>query len=82
MKLSLLTTLFVVIILAQTPSATLVGRVTDPAGGVVPGVGIIITNIERNVPQQGVTNDAGDFTIPYLNPGRYTLEALARISHC
>jgi outer membrane receptor protein involved in Fe transport len=60
---------------AQTPSATVVGRATDPAGAVVPGVTIKVTNVDRNVSQSGLSNDSGDFTVPYLNPGRYTLEA-------
>lgn len=62
-------------LLAQTPSATVVGRVTDPSGAVVPGVSVKVTNVDRNVSQLGTTNDLGDFTIPYLQPGRYTLEA-------
>jgi uncharacterized surface anchored protein len=62
---------------AQTPSATVVGRVTDSTGAVVAGVSITVTNVERNVSQDGMTNEAGDFTVPYLNPGRYTLEAKA-----
>jgi len=61
-------------LLAQTPSATVVGRVTDPSGAVVPGVAVKVTDVDRNVSQLGTTNDLGDFTIPYLQPGRYTLE--------
>src|SRR5438552_9046 len=61
-------------LLAQTPSATVVGRVTDPSGGVVPGITVTVTNVDRNVSQQATSNELGDFTIPYLQPGRYTLE--------
>ena len=61
--------------LAQTPSASVVGRVTDATGAVVPGVAIKITNLDTNIVQSGATSEVGDFTIPYLNPGRYTLEA-------
>lgn len=60
---------------AQTPSATVVGRVTDPTGAVIPGVAIHVTNVDTNISQRGSSNEVGDFTIPYLNPGRYTLEA-------
>lgn len=60
---------------AQTPSATVVGRVTDPASAVVPGVTILLTNVDTNIVQRGVSNEIGDFTIPYLPPGRYMLEA-------
>ncbi len=60
---------------AQTPSASLVGRVMDPTGAVVPGVSIKVTNIDTNISRQGSSNETGDFTLPYLNPGRYSLEA-------
>ena len=53
----------------------MVGRITDATGGVIPAVVITITNPDTNISQQGVRNNIGDFTIPYLNPGRYTLEA-------
>ena len=62
---------------AQTPSASVVGRVTDPTGAVIPGVSIKITNLDTNISQPGSSNEIGDFTIPYLNPGRYALEASA-----
>src|SRR5258706_10919665 len=60
---------------AQAPSATVVGRITDPSGAVVPGIQINLTSVDRNVAQQGTSNGLGDFTIPYVQPGRYTLEA-------
>jgi hypothetical protein len=61
--------------MAQTPSASVVGRVTDPTGAVVPGVSIKVTNPDTNISQSGSSNQVGDFTIPYLNPGRWALEA-------
>ncbi len=60
---------------AQTPSAGVVGRITDATGGVIPGVTIKITNLDTNISQEGISNDVGDYTIPYLSPGRYVLEA-------
>ncbi len=60
---------------AQTPTASVVGRVTDPTGAVVPGVSVKITNLDTNLVQQASSNEVGDFTIPFLNPGRYALEA-------
>src|SRR6266571_2712086 len=61
----------------QTPSASVVGRVTDPSAAVVPGVSIKVMNLDTNIGQQTSSNQAGDFTVPYLNPGRYLLEAVA-----
>ncbi|MEZ5356453.1 MAG: TonB-dependent receptor [Bryobacteraceae bacterium] len=61
--------------LGQTPSGTVVGRVTDPSGAVVPGVAVQITHIDTNVGQKSFSNEAGEFTLPYLQPGRYRIEA-------
>ena len=63
--------------LAQTPSASIVGRVTDPSGSVAPGVVLTVTNVETNIRQTGASNSSGDFTMPYLSPGRYVLAASA-----
>ena len=69
--------LFAVLGFSQTPTASVVGRVTDPTGAVIPGVALKITNLDTNIAQTGSTNEVGDFTVPYLNPGRYLLEASA-----
>jgi len=60
---------------SQTPSASVVGRITDATGAVIPGVSVKVTNLGTNISQQGLSNEVGEFTIPHLNPGRYTLEA-------
>ena len=62
---------------AQTPTAGITGRVTDANGAVVPGATIKVTNLATNIAQQTVSNDAGDFVLPYLNPAAYSLEAQA-----
>src|SRR6185436_6304366 len=59
----------------QQPLASVVGRVTDASGAVIPGVAITITNLDTNISQSGSSNQTGDFTIPYLNPGRYKMDA-------
>jgi len=60
---------------AQTSSASVVGKITDPTGGVIPGVAITITNIGTNQAWKASSSEVGDFTIPYLQPGRYIMEA-------
>lgn len=62
---------------AQTPTASVVGRVSDPTGALLPGALIRITNLSTNQISSGVANNEGDYTVPYLNPGRYTMEASA-----
>jgi hypothetical protein len=60
---------------AQTPTASVVGRVVDPSGAVVPGISVKISNVETNQSAETTTNAVGDYTVPFLIPGRYVLEA-------
>jgi len=62
-------------LIAQSPSASVVGRVTDPSGAIIPGVTVIVTNLDTNLSSKGVSTNTGEYTVPYLNPGRYVLEA-------
>jgi len=60
---------------AQSPSASVVGRLTDPTGATIPGASITVVNLDTNITNRAVSNEFGDFTVPYLKPGRYSLEA-------
>ena len=64
---------FVSILSAQGVRATIVGRVTDDTGAVVPGAKITITNVGTNESRSVVANDNGEYAIPQLAPGQYTL---------
>jgi hypothetical protein len=66
---------FAASVTAQSPSASVVGRVTDPTAAIIPGASITVTNLDTNISQRAVSNELGDFTVPYLKPGRYSLEA-------
>jgi hypothetical protein len=55
--------------------ATIVGTVTDPSGAVVPNVSISVTNTETGVVKQAQTNDAGQYVVPDLNIGHYSVKA-------
>ena len=58
---------------AQTTSATINGRISDPQGSVVPEVEVRAVNIDTNVNYVAKTNDAGIYVISDLPPGRYRL---------
>src|SRR5262245_24843744 len=75
--LALVSVLAAVTISAQTPSAGVTGRVTDATGAVFPGAIIKVKTLDTDLSQQAVSNETGDFVIPYLNPARYLLEAQA-----
>lgn len=54
-------------------AATLSGRVTDSSGGVIPGADVTVKNNATGVTFQAVTSSDGSFTVPALEPGKYTL---------
>jgi Carboxypeptidase regulatory-like domain/TonB dependent receptor-like, beta-barrel len=60
---------------AQDPRGTILGRVTDSTGAVMPGVEVRATNTATNVTASGVTNDGGSYNIPFLLPGTYNIRA-------
>ncbi|MFB3904504.1 MAG: carboxypeptidase regulatory-like domain-containing protein [Acidobacteriota bacterium] len=49
------------------------GRILDATGALVPGVTVVATNEETNVSVQALSNEEGNYTIPYLLPGSYTI---------
>ncbi len=57
--------------LTAGPTATLTGRVTDPSGGVIPGVKGEATHVETHVTFPSETNAEGLYNIPNLPPGTY-----------
>jgi hypothetical protein len=56
-------------------SGTLTGSVTDPAGDILPGVLITITNVDMNFERMFRTDDRGDYTVSLLPAGLYRIEA-------
>jgi hypothetical protein len=74
---SVLLTCAAIVLSAQTPSGSITGRITDATAALVPGARVKVTHLDTNMSSEVVSNEAGSYTIPYLNPGRYTLEAQA-----
>jgi hypothetical protein len=64
-----------VVVLAQSPSATLTGTVTDPNDAVVPGVNIAIINLAHGFQRSTVTDEEGSFIVPLLPVGNYVVKA-------
>jgi len=71
----------------QGAVGTILGRVTDPAGAVIVGATVNITNDDTNVSQTTSTTSDGGFAVPYLKPGRYSVTvqasgfAVTRVEH-
>jgi len=63
------------ILAAQGFRATIVGRVTDDSGAVMPGTTVTVTNTGTNESRAVVVGADGEYLIPQLAPGEYTLTA-------
>jgi len=61
------------LLLAQTYQGRIVGSVTDSSGAVVSGAKVTITNIGTNVARSLTTNEAGEYSAPSLEPGKYAI---------
>src|SRR5262245_36477047 len=67
--------LFSAITLAQESRGTILGRVTDASGAVLPGVAVKVTGLATNVTVSAITNSSGSFNVPFLLPGEYRVTA-------
>src|SRR5262249_19790826 len=59
---------------AQILYGSIVGNVTDATDAAVPGATVVATHTQTNQSRQAVTNDAGSYSLPTLDPGVYTLK--------
>lgn len=69
--------LFTINLQAQIASNTITGTVRDTSGAVVPGAAITLTNQGTNVTTHTKSNAAGQYTLPYLQQGAYTVSVSA-----
>ena len=58
-------------LLAQTPTATVTGRVEDLTGAALPGAKVSIRNVNTNEVRAVDSDGSGEFTVPNLAPGLY-----------
>ena len=75
---SLFTCLFVVVAASFLygqggATGSILGNVTDESGAVVTNAKVDVTNIATGVVYNTQTGSSGDFTLPSLNPGRYSV---------
>src|SRR5512146_3004708 len=62
---------------AQIDRGVIVGRVVDSSGAVIPRANIVVTNKDTGVTETTTSNDAGEYQVLALNPGRYSVKISA-----
>jgi len=60
---------------AQAVTGTILGRVTDSSGAVIPGATVTLTNTGTTQSRAVVTDSAGEYSAPSLPTGKYTVTA-------
>jgi len=65
--------LFCLSLSAQINTGRILGTVTDQTGGVIAGAAVVVTNTETGVARNLVTDGAGEYDAPNLNPGKYSV---------
>src|SRR5437588_866093 len=71
--LSMLIVVLAVTGMAQT-TASIKGTVTDQSGAAVSGAKVTIKNTAQGIERTTQTNGSGDYEVPALPPGNYTVE--------
>ena len=62
-------------LLAQESRGTIVGKVSDPSGAVVPGATVTVVNRSMGTKVTLTTNESGSYQASFLIPGGYEITA-------
>src|ERR1700761_3913811 len=57
----------------QVVSGNIIGTVTDPSGSAVGEAAVLVANVGTSVATQTTTNESGNYTVPNLSAGPYTV---------
>src|SRR3982750_2185565 len=61
----------------QISSGTISGSVEDPTGAVIPNAQVAVKQLSTGESRNTTTNANGEFNVPFLQPGQYSLTATA-----
>jgi hypothetical protein len=61
----------------QGANGTITGTITDPTGSVIPGASVEATNVDTGAAYTAASTSTGNFTVPNLPVGTYTLSVKA-----
>ena len=63
---------------AQDARGTILGKITDQSGAILPGAQVVVTNPSMGTRLALVSNSDGMYLAPMLSPGSYTVEVTAQ----
>jgi hypothetical protein len=63
---------------SQIRTGTITGRVTDSQGAAVPGAAVTATKAATGVARVFQSNETGNYSAPFLDPGLYVIEVEAK----
>ncbi len=58
---------------AQTTAGQITGIITDPTGAAIPRASVVARNAATGVSRQTNSNESGNYSVPLLEPGGYTV---------
>jgi hypothetical protein len=64
-------------VVAQAPTGSIYGTITDPSGAVVANANVTATSVRTGVAKTLQANSSGEYTFLVLDPGDYTVAAQA-----
>jgi hypothetical protein len=70
--------LFCASLSAQTASGTILGAIKDSQDAAIPGARVTVTNVASNTSRSFTTDQSGQYTVPYLLPGPYSVSVEAQ----
>ena len=74
-RLALLLTLLSVAAYSQESRGAILGRIADSSGAPIAGAAVRATNPETGITISATANAEGNYFLPYLVPGKYTVSA-------
>ena len=63
---------------SQGSNGRILGTVTDQSGGVIAGATVVVLDVNRGIPRNLTTDQAGEYVAPDLTPGAYSVRASAK----
>jgi carboxypeptidase family protein/TonB-dependent receptor-like protein len=78
LQLAITFLLFTSAAFTQEFRAVVNGKITDPNKAVIPGAVVIVKNLGTNEATRVTTDTEGNYTVPFLNPGSYSISVEAK----